>query len=943
MKKILFSILFAASAFAANAQDVKAPYIAAPHIKTISCLANEITIKPDANVTFTATSDADWAKITQQNGKVQISVSQNYASSARTAVIKFQADNYDKCFSLLELTQSQNQTAAYMPGDIKISVASSQANTSQGGNEATKAFDGDLSTIWHSAWSPYFAISETTPATLTANFKNVDEIDYIVYNTRMEGGNNGNWGDVDVYAKYNNDATYRLVASKNFNYQGGIIKFTEPLLKPTSIQFRIKSGSSNNSGQPNFASAAEVEFYKVDNSNPLNTYFKDDLYTELADGITTAQIEREDNPFIKALASQIAAGNYSTQYRVNNYPCHLSTVRQSEIFGAPGKEYSKVSGITGINIKANTKQVVVVRDLDENLACKLRIVAWYVGKSGYDKDTGGPNTMDFVLQEGINIIDYKFAWDGLAYIIYEDGSELTYKSHKPLRVHFVNGEENGYVSLNDKNGNPRTNEELYETCKQAKNVCIDVFGDKVQLVWQANRCPARPDIKAGMTECCRAVDGSLGYRQYINAMNALVDWEHEALGFIKYNHLYDNRTMAYTNYSYYMFQGGFGVSFHYDQEKRVLDVNNLLNRDEDAIWGLSHEWGHQHQMTPYFSWSGLGEVSNNVCSYYNIMKYGYNDSRNAGGNPSNWTASRNNYINDALAKSGKIVSATRTNAYEHRDMVSYCQKMYDLCCANRVNDTYTYKAKDDNKNEITKSVSPVVYIPTVESEPTKGISIWDETGFEDHDPLEKLGVGQRLAPICFLMNYFLDKNPDFTKDWYEALRQVEFNTGSTCVPATANEKLTQYFKNKTARDKYELIACAQNGNKNNAYEELVTRFPESTWVKDGCIPATNANYRQNCKTSELNWIRQVSISSGYNLFPFFEQWGFLRVAAFWCGDYASGLNIFTQEMYDEFKADMQQMVTDGLLKECTPEMIGKTNQSISFYKDWIQPKPNFEN
>lgn len=133
--------------------------------------------------------------------------------------------------------------------------------------------------------------------------------------------------------------------------------------------------------------------------------------------------------------------------------------------------------------------------------------------------------------------------------------------------------------------------------------------------------------QAGLYKNCKADDKkSLGYRQFMNVLDSLVVWEHEILGLHKYKHNVQNRTAAYVNFTYYMFQGGRGVSFHVDQEPRVMNCYNLIHSDNDAIWGLSHEWGHLHQMTPYFNWAGMGEVTNNMKSYYNIMRMGFRQS-----------------------------------------------------------------------------------------------------------------------------------------------------------------------------------------------------------------------------------------------------------------------------------------------------------------------------
>lgn len=89
----------------------------------------------------------------------------------------------------------------------------------------------------------------------------------------------------------------------------------------------------------------------------------------------------------------------------------------------------------------------------------------------------------------------------------------------------------------------------------------------------------------------------------------------------------------------------------------------------------------------------------------------------------------------------------------------------------------------------------------------------------------------------------------------------------------------------------------------------------------------------------MNYIRKASRISGYNLVPYFEQWGFLRQVALKIGDYGDKYYVMTQEMYDEFKADMDALVESGELKAMPENMVNQ----ISYSKDWIQPSPDFAN
>ena len=89
----------------------------------------------------------------------------------------------------------------------------------------------------------------------------------------------------------------------------------------------------------------------------------------------------------------------------------------------------------------------------------------------------------------------------------------------------------------------------------------------------------------------------------------------------------------------------------------------------------------------------------------------------------------------------------------------------------------------------------------------------------------------------------------------------------------------------------------------------------------------------------LNWIVKCSRLTGYNLFPYFERWGFLRQTALYIGDYGNGWQIFTPAAYDEFKADMDALVANGTLKELSEEMV----VAISNSPDYFQSKPTFPN
>lgn len=189
--------------------------------------------------------------------------------------------------------------------------------------------------------------------------------------------------------------------------------------------------------------------------------------------------------------------------------------------------------------------------------------------------------------------------------------------------------------------------------------------------------------------------------------------------------------------------------------------------------------------------------------------------------------------------------------------------------------------------------------------------------------INEVGVGETLCPFIMLYNYFTTHGcPDFAPDWYESLRQNDDENGSQ-------------IEKKGEADKYELLASAQNNNKNGKFDELKKRFPESVWVKNGYITGGTDQMWKNSVPYIMNYIRKTSRISGYNLMPYFEKWGFLRQVALNIGDYGNKWYVMTPAMYEEFKKDMD----DLKLKTLTPEMI----KEISNSPDMFQNAPVFKN
>ena len=151
---------------------------------------------------------------------------------------------------------------------------------------------------------------------------------------------------------------------------------------------------------------------------------------------------------------------------------------------------------------------------------------------------------------------------------------------------------------------------------------------------------------------------------------------------------------------------------------------------------------------------------------------------------------------------------------------------------------------------------------------------------------------------------------DFQLDLYEALRQTDDPNGSVIEPG------------KTEVDKYELLASAQNGNKNGKYDEFVAKYPNSCWVTNGYI-RKGATWTENSVPFIFNYIRKASLISGYNLFDYFDKFGFLRTIIMTIGDYGNKDYVMMEDMKAEFKADMEALN----LKEVDDKMMEKIAHS----------------
>ena len=645
----------------------------------------------------------------------------------------------------------------------------------EGGIELT--LDNNPNTIWHSTYYPELRrVTPETPADLVYDFEGVDRIDRMIYVPRTDYMLNGNITQAEVYVKTKQDKDERLVGHYEWttDSEPKTIVFNGGLEQPLSVRMRVFSGYGD------WGSCAEMKFLKDSAFIHSSSLFADELCTKLKDGVTSEEITNEKIPVLRELANQLKNGTYRTDYRVATYECYNSPSYLAGQWKTPGKFYDQMQGVTGIMIEPG-KHLVMASGIQDSLKVCMKVVAWYTGKTGTDEDGGKPEIQMFNLQNGANIINYDSEWNGLAYIAYF--SEGHANECPPIGIHFVGGTINGYLSPN------MTNEQMHKMTAEAPSQFIDLVSKKVHAVWTSK----------GMHKYCRADDGkSLGYRQYMNILDSMITWEQRVVGFAKYGHAPRNRTLLHVNFDYSpAYPWALGISVHVENESNQLDCHSLVYDCSECIWGLGHEWGHQHQLWPYFNWGGMAEVSNNLNAYYCVMHMGY--------------------------RYNQIVADKREEM--EKNIEHYLNDETDDCLF-KINGVY------DN-------------------------------------------AFGRLAPFLKLWNYFMNEGgkPDFLPDLYEAFRHAD--------------------------------------------------MPESTNI----VPYI------------MNFIRTASVVSGYNLLPYFERFGFLRVKTFELKEYGTFDYHLTQEQLDAFRNDMDDLAQTENLKAMPDGMIEK----IIHTPDIEYEHPVFEN
>ena len=471
--------------------------------------------------------------------------------------------------------------------DTKIAIKSATASSAESGNDASKAIDGDKSTIWHSTWSS----ATQFPVTFTITLSEETHVDYVRYIPRQDGSN-GNW-DV-VYVAYcptttgNDFSTIGQFTLNGVSSQSDLW-LTDDGVTCGQIKFTIESGSGR------FASAAEIEVYAVDNSyrDMYAQYFTDAVFSELKPEVTSS--EGIEDVTLKTLVDNLLNNKEEyKKFRVGEYEPYLSTATLNDILKV-SSYYNNYENPTGVYLKAGESCVVAVSGINSNYPVGLKIKNWVENE----------HSSSYSLRNGINQITA--STEGNVFVNYYTDD---FENAPNVKVHFINAPVQGYWDQAT-----MTNEDwvkMLEGRSKDDNTILITRSEHAQLAYP---------VSAWLQHCPTNVDSTMTLYQQ-------VQWaQRNLLGLEKYGRQVKNRQLYYATTYGFMAAGGEGAYCN------VTSLGAIMVPDSKQfdLWGVGHEWGHNNQVTTGFKWSGCGETTNNIYASWGQIYFTGN--RDAKGNP----------------------------------------------------------------------------------------------------------------------------------------------------------------------------------------------------------------------------------------------------------------------------------------------------------------------
>ena len=554
---------------------------------------------------WTVTSPVDWCSATQSitsNNKagISISVNANTSEKARETKVTIHSSVKDYTLTIRQQGTKPSIDDIQLANDSKIIPTQASASECQPGYDISKTFDGIIGedeNFYHSR----FGKATIFPVTLEYFFSGHEDIDYFIYHTR---NGNGNFGEVEIYTATEQEPRYKFYGSFNFRQQSASskVEFTGGLKHVFKIKFLVKSGLGD------FVSCDEMEFYKKEQENELNSQllniFTDITCSELKPEITDKQIAFLPSYFTD-IALKLKNNSYDAwekNFRIRSYDAYSIPEEWSEKLMT--KNYSNLDNPTGISVKQGDEILILVGDTYGHSISAQCI--WEKNTSNVIQTAA--NGDSYFLHTGINKL--KMKGEGQLFIMYN--TDIASLNTKPVKIHIPpgSGSVTGFFDLKEH----KTNAKYAELLSKSTHKYFCVRGERIMFYFHRLKM-----LDVAPNEILSA----------INLWDDFIRWEQEMCGIESYRKAgkCNNHLFAISPEGGYMWASNYQIGFVYTYLKNILLRENVMAKEDNA-WGPSHEIGHIHQLA--INWPGCTESSNNLFSNYIVYRLGTYKSRGKG-------------------------------------------------------------------------------------------------------------------------------------------------------------------------------------------------------------------------------------------------------------------------------------------------------------------------
>lgn len=587
-----------------------------------------ITIPINTNMRiseWSVNSDSKWVTAFQQTDNIILSVLDSEEQTKRTANITIRSELINVKYTI-KLTQYGINDVP-VRADTKIEITGGWDNQHHSGNDISKTWDKNFSTVYHSPWETETPTTKF-PVLLDYYFSdNAKKIDRIVY---YSGGGNGAMGEFQLGYSLEVKESYE---EADFIFTGEKYDFGKSGTQHTldtdkipagtkAIRFKVLSGAGDNKDPElpegvtaGFVSCQEMEFYEKANYRDMNdqllSVFTDHSCTAVLEDVTDEQIEALPGETFKRIAYALRDNTYDEwekDFRIRDYEAYSNNKYWAEQIQT--KKYSDLDNPTGIYVKKDEEMIVLVGKIPAGQKVSLQCIweHWGDNKHTYKQTSSSGDT--YPLTEGVNLLTMK--GPGQLFIMYNVDGEGLLSNPEPVKIHIPlgNGVVNGFFDLKEH----KTDAKYAELISKATHKYFCVRGERIMFYFHRLKM-----LDAAPTEILSA----------IHLWDDFIRWEQEMSGIEAFRQAgkYNNHMFAISPEGSYMWASDYQIGFVYTYLSNILLRENVM-AVEDNAWGPAHEIGHVHQYA--INWPGSTESSNNLFSNYIIRRLGKYYSRGRG-------------------------------------------------------------------------------------------------------------------------------------------------------------------------------------------------------------------------------------------------------------------------------------------------------------------------